>query len=352
MKNKIFQSRDLCLRTLDTNSACAKSVRRNEEKMEQLEEKKINKTRIILYLAITFVITFAMEIFVVRPLIQSSDESQALLGQSIIAGMMYIPTIGVIATRLLTKERFAGNLFIALNIKKNLKYYGMAWFGMAFLTVVGTVLYFLLFQKCFDPELGYLKAMYEAQIEMTGAGEVPDTSGLWSMMLQQVVFGILFSPFLNIINCFGEEWGWRGYLLPKLMKQFKIVPTLLISGVIWGLWHAPLIVLGHNYGVGYPGYPVVGILAMCVFCVVMGTILSYLTIHTKSCIPAAMAHGMINGFSSVGIYFTSLTHPYNVFVGPTALGIVGGIGFIAAAGIMGYKLYQQEKSSEEGLSLM
>ena len=36
MKNKIFQSRDLCLRTLDTNSTCAKCVRRNEEKMEVL----------------------------------------------------------------------------------------------------------------------------------------------------------------------------------------------------------------------------------------------------------------------------------------------------------------------------
>ena len=34
MKNKIFQSRDLCLRALDTNSACAKSVRRNEDKMK------------------------------------------------------------------------------------------------------------------------------------------------------------------------------------------------------------------------------------------------------------------------------------------------------------------------------
>ncbi len=35
MKNKIFQSRDLCLRALDTNSACAKSVRRNEKKMKR-----------------------------------------------------------------------------------------------------------------------------------------------------------------------------------------------------------------------------------------------------------------------------------------------------------------------------
>ena len=41
MKNKIFQSRDLCLRALDTNSVCAKSVRRNEGKMQikQLSEK-------------------------------------------------------------------------------------------------------------------------------------------------------------------------------------------------------------------------------------------------------------------------------------------------------------------------
>ncbi len=36
LKNKIFQSRDLCLRALDTNSLCAKNVRRNEEKMRKV----------------------------------------------------------------------------------------------------------------------------------------------------------------------------------------------------------------------------------------------------------------------------------------------------------------------------
>ena len=41
MKNKIFQSRDLCLRTLDTNSACAKSVRRNEDKNDMTMRERI-----------------------------------------------------------------------------------------------------------------------------------------------------------------------------------------------------------------------------------------------------------------------------------------------------------------------
>ncbi len=62
-----------------------------------------------------------------------------------------------------------------------------------------------------------------------------------------------------------------------MMKQFKIVPVLLINGVIWGVWHMPLIIMVHNYGVGYKGYPIVAILAMCVFWTVIGIIVSYVT---------------------------------------------------------------------------
>ena len=90
-----------------------------------------------------------------------------------------------------------------------------------------------------------------------------------------------------------------------MLKQFKVVPALLLSGLIWGLWHAPLTVMGHNYGVGYPGYPFMGIFAMCLFCIAMGIILSYVTIKTKSCIPAIMGHGTLNGFASAGLMFTS-----------------------------------------------
>ena len=79
-----------------------------------------------------------------------------------------------------------------------------------------------------------------------------------------------------------------------------------INGIIWGLWHAPLTVMGHNYGVGYQGYPVTGILAMCVFCTVIGIILSYVTIKTGSCIPAVIGHAVLNGLSGAGIAYSNV----------------------------------------------
>ena len=105
----------------------------------------------------------------------------------------------------------------------------------------------------------------------------------------------------------------------------------------------PLTIMGHNYGNGYSGYPVTGILAMCVFCTVLGIILSYVTIKTRSCIPAIMGHGMMNGFATIGIYFTSLDDPYNVFLGPAPTGLIGGMGFLVLAGVLLYLLHKEEK---------
>lgn len=305
------------------------------------EEGKANRKRIIVFLAITFVITYVVEIFMIAPLNGSTDINEAMLAQSLVASVMFIPTFGVILTRLITKEGFNGrSLYFSINLKANLKYYGIVWFGFAALTVVGTVIYFLIFPGKYDGNMGYAAAIINAQSETPVS-----VQELRQLMMVQIGMGLIISPFVNIINCFGEEWGWRGYLLPRLLKQFKVVPAVLLDGLIWGLWHAPLIVMGHNYGTGYPGYPVTGILAMCVFCIVIGTALSYVTIKTHSCVPAILGHGMINGFSMVGIYFTSLENPYNVFLGPMPVGLIGGIGFIVYAAFLLWKLHEEEKNS-------
>jgi len=120
------------------------------------------------------------------------------------------------------------------------------------------------------------------------------------------------------------------------MNKFKLLPMLLINGVIWGLWHAPITALGHNYGLSYAWFPFTGIFAMSIFCIVLGTIFSYLTIKTKSCIPAVIAHGSFNGFASVAMYFT--VDGGNPFVGPGPTGIVGGSAFIVTAVILYYLL--------------
>lgn len=306
------------------------------------EERKTNNRQIVIYLLITFILTYGMEIFMIMPIVGSTDVNEAYAAQSLISSVMFIPALAVLLTRIITREGLMGSsLMLALNLKGNLKYYGLAWFGIVLLTIFGTALYFLIFPSQYDGNLGYIKQLLEAQAESTQSTVTPEQ--VRQIMGMQILMGIFLSPFVNIINCFGEEWGWRGYLLPKMLKRFKVVPSVLVSGVIWGLWHAPLTVMGHNYGVGYKGYPVTGILAMCVFCVVMGVILSYVTIKTGSCIPAVIGHGTLNGFASVGIYFTSLQNPYNVFLGPAPTGLIGGAGFIILAAVLLCLLYKEEK---------
>ncbi len=307
------------------------------------EDKKLNSRRIIIYLAITFILTYATEIFIIAPLWGSADMTEALIAQNLTASVMMIPALSVVLTRLITQEGFAvGGLYLACSIKKNWKYFLFVWFGSALCILLGAALYFVIFPSKFDPDMSYVSATIWAQAQVEVSKEE-----LQATMIAQFVTGILLSPFINAVNCFGEEFGWRGYLLPKMLKQFSVVPTLLISGVIWGLWHAPLTVLGHNYGVGYPGFPVTGILMMCVFCTVLGIIFSYVTIKTKSCIPAVMGHGLVNGFASIGICFTSLEDPFNVFLGPAPTGVIGLAGFAAVAVYLLVKLYQEEKAKEK-----
>lgn len=324
----------------------AEEIKRRKE-LEQEKETKREKWRIPLFLLLTFAMTYFLEIFMIMPNINSTDAEIAAATQSMVSGVMFIPAMAALFTRLLTAEKMTGeNMYLMLNLKGNLKYYGLAWFGIGFLIIFGAALYFVIFKEQYDPEMGYAMAMIQAQAQMLGEEINMTTRQLKTSMMQQFVLSFVISPFVNIITCFGEEWGFRGYLLPQMLKKYSVVPTLLVTGVIWGLWHAPLTVMGHNYGIGYPGFPVVGILAMCVFCTAVGIILSYMTIRTKSCIPAILGHGMLNGFASVGIYYTSLEHPYDVFLGPMPTGLIGGMGFLILAAVLLRKLYKEEKEQK------
>lgn len=65
------------------------------------------------------------------------------------------------------------------------------------------------------------------------------------------IFGIL--PLTFVIGPFGEELGWRGYLLPNLLKKHHPIKASLILGFIWATWHLPLF-LYKDWTLGLPGY--------------------------------------------------------------------------------------------------
>jgi uncharacterized protein len=106
-------------------------------------------------------------------------------------------------------------------------------------------------------------------------------------------FGILF----NMIFTFGEEFGWRSYLLQRL-APLGGVPAAIITGIVWGLWHAPLIIL---YGYNYPGHPLLGVGMMVIFTVALGMIFAWLRFRSGSVWPSTLSHAAINAQAGFGI---------------------------------------------------
>ncbi|MDD3193727.1 MAG: CPBP family glutamic-type intramembrane protease [Oscillospiraceae bacterium] len=234
---------------------------------------------------------------------------------------MLFPALCSILTRLITREGFS-DLYLKPHFKGHWRYYLAGLLGPSILIVIGAAVYFLLFPRQFDPNMTALSQSLAAQGIDIGA--------LGSLMIVQLAFGAVAGGIINLPFALGEELGWRGYLLPQLCKNMPAGKAVLLSGIIWGLWHAPMIAMGHNYGVGYPTAPWGGILAMIVFCIVGGTFFSYLALQTKSALPAALGHGALNAFAAAPAYFVA-GGVYNPFVGPAATGIIGGVGFIVVA---------------------
>ena len=292
--------------------------------------------RIIVFLVLMFAITFGIEFGVIYPLVEQYGYGTNATVTLAVAGVMFIPALCVVLTRLITGEGFR-NSWIPPHFKGNIKYYLFAWLAPSVLSTIGAVVYYLCFPEQFDPNSGYImKTMSEV------GGELPaNMPPLKVLIIGQTITAVLFGPILNFITCFGEEWGWRGYLLPKMAAKIPRTPMLLITGTIWGLWHAPIIAMGHNYGTDYWGYPVVGIAVMCIFCIALGTIFSYLCIKTQSCIPGVIAHGAINSFAGAGLFFAATND--NAILGPTPAGLIGGIGLIVTAIIIAIYWDKDEK---------
>ncbi|OQO93703.1 abortive phage infection protein [Saccharomonospora piscinae] len=136
----------------------------------------------------------------------------------------------------------------------------------------------------------------DEQAGTAGAAEIPLPIG--ALIAIQIAV-LPLSALLNLIPALGEELGWRGWLLPKLMP-LGTLPALLVSGVIWGLWHAPLILLGYNYP-DAPGW--LGLTAMVGMCVLVGAVFGWLRLRSGSVWPAALAHAAFNGAGGTYLLF-------------------------------------------------
>ncbi len=73
--------------------------------------------------------------------------------------------------------------------------------------------------------------------------EIPGHTPLERLLVGGII-ALTVAPLMMGFLALGEEIGWRGYMLPRLVEA-RVPQPLLVSGAIWGLWHAPLILSGH-----------------------------------------------------------------------------------------------------------
>ncbi len=257
---------------------------------------------------------------VVSPLWISGQGLRHPLAGLLLPLMMFTPTIAtLIVTRWISRPAQGIVKATGLGLGKGRRwgwYWLFAWLGVP-LMVIATPFVGALF-GVYPLDINNFSA-YRALLEQSPqAATLLQTVPIQMLVLAQLA-AVLLAPLLNSLFTFGEEWGWRGYLLPQLLPLGQW-PALLISGVIWGLWHAPIILLGYNY----PLYPQLGVLLMTVLCVLLGIIFGWTRLATGSVWPAVIAHATLNGSAGVVLLLARADAPINTAMA----GITGWTGWL------------------------
>jgi membrane protease YdiL (CAAX protease family) len=122
----------------------------------------------------------------------------------------------------------------------------------------------------------------------------------------QLVWVLVFLT--SFVPCFGEEFGWRGYMLPRLAKRFSPRKAVLIHAIIWWAWHLPVLIgVGVRAGIagaGEMGFSVRASVAISVAAAVLGSaipailhgvVFAYIWMRSRSLAVATVYHLAFDG---------------------------------------------------------
>ncbi len=124
---------------------------------------------------------------------------------------------------------------------------------------------------------------------------------------------------LVVVNGFGEETGWRGYLLPALQRRFRPLTAMLLLAPIWALWHAPMFAVVSTFR-GFGAGTLVGwFLGLVCGSVVLG----WLYNRTGSIAIVAVWHGLFNVVSGTAAAAGLIAAVSSTVVMVLAVGLIG-----------------------------
>lgn len=257
----------------------------------------MNKKALLIFLSITFGATIAL-LFAARNLGFSLIGTPALAAQLVLLVAMFIPAIATIITQWLVVKKPLRELGFKAG---NWKMYVKAYFLICALFVINYAITWAFVMK---PD--FTLAAFVNQYGITGGLPMP----AWQMIVFLSITTFVLAPIFNLIPSLGEEIGWRGFLLPHLEPLGK-VKAMVISSMIWALWHTPMILLlGFFYGEQV--WP--GVLLHFTVVLGLGIWMGYIWFETRNTILAAFIHAVFNA-NAYGVYAILFISPNKLIVG-------------------------------------
>lgn len=288
----------------------------------EVVRQRVDVVAVVVYLVVAFGAAWLMSV----PLWTSGLGLRTPGAVFVLAAMMVAPSLGVLAVVGVLRRAPGTMLATGLRAQGGIRSWWrwglLAWVGPPALAVLALML--ATATGVYEPDLGHLSGLAET-LRSQGAGALPVPLGVVAalQLVQVLVVG-----WVNVIPALGEEWGWRGWLLPQLLPLGRW-PAILVVGVVWGLWHTPVLMLGYDYPL-HSGP--VRVLLMVGLCVVLGSLLGWLRLRSGSVWPAAIAHGFVNAVAGLPLLFASAGVP----VDNATTGLLGWTGWVVMAVGLGF----------------
>jgi uncharacterized protein len=264
---------------------------------------------LFLVVAFGFSSAVALALFLLAP-------QNPLARVGMLALYMFGPALGVLATRRLDRTTL-GALVPPMRVAGSGRWWLVAWLAPVVVAFIALFVGALMpgVELVFDTTVVLERIgdtippdkLDEARAELA---RIPPVALLTLQIVQALVAGIS----INAVAAFGEELGWRGFLHVHLAPRFSSMwRRALIIGALWGGWHAPIILQGHNY----PQHPITGVFMMIVFCILLAPWFEHVREKTGSVIAVSVLHGTTNASAGFAILF--LRGGNDLLVGVTGL---------------------------------
>ena len=268
----------------------------------------VRTKKILLFTGVTFFIDWSL-VGIYLVLGGKADSA----GMALLAVFyMFVPMlVAIVVQKRIFRQPLASPLGISFKVNR---WFFIAWFLPPVIAFMAMGISLLMPGVTFTPDMsGFFNSlagaltpeqMDQARQQLAAMPMHP----VWFILVLSLIAGTT----VNAVAGFGEELGWRGFLVKELGFMGFWKSSALI-GLIWGLWHAPLVLLGLNY----PQHPQLGILVMTAWTVVIAPVFSYIRLKAKSVIAAAIFHGTINAVPGLAVVL--LTGGDELTVGITGL---------------------------------